>query len=818
MIAALEALAAFGVFASVPIVGAIATRGWMGATPWSARVPAAVAAGLTLWSLPLLATATLGIYRPAILGLLGWAAVACWAVTGGRRRWPSSLRTPRVTLSTFALLGGLAVAFLVYALLPADPLITGRDMAVYAAHGVAIAETGRIDVPYAPGTLAPDGTLPPGWVGLAGVYPTMPTQTVQFGHLYPTWLGQAYAATGFGGLLRLNAFMAVVAAIAVFDVARRRMPRAVAVLAVLVLALNASQVWVARNTLTETMTQLFVWTAFAVVVSSRRRSVPAMLWAGAFIGMASVVRIDSLVMVPLFLVGWFLVVVRTDDAATRRGSLLFLAGAVTLSAGAAWYYAAFTTPYFTDLAPQLRLIAYASAAAGVLYALAFAPLVRVHAGRLLGSTPFLLVAGLVTIFAAAYAYFIRPELEPFARIDAPGHPLDGTRSHVEDAMRNLGDYIGPPTVWLAVAGLVGAAAAAVRRRPTWLPPLVVIGGYSALYFWNQSIFPDHFWAIRRFVPIVVPGFLLLAAWAGARVLARFPARARSIVLAAVVVALAAQTWRAGTPLYFVAERQGSYDVMRQVVEAAPQGRPAIGLFTADGVRAVGTPLALVFGRQLPAVDAWRPEGREEVLARLATASPSEPITVFTNLPEHATALEGETLARGSVSHEVIQSTVDPVPSETRPSSFTLEARAVTGITTLGVPFGGTPTWLVDDAGFHGPEPIEGDVARWTTDAARLSIPVFGGVTGRLAIDIVAAAPAGAQVTLRIDGEVIGLVDVPADGWQGVVELPTAVPAGETIEVTLESETFVPRQDIPGSTDTRELGVLLRSVTLLPADA
>jgi hypothetical protein len=810
-LAALAALAALGVFASVPLVGEAATGHLRSpGVGWVRFLPLVVAAGMTLWSVPMLGSAALGIHSPALLGAVGWVTVAWWIAAGRWRHIPSVRRPDRWT----ALLGvGLLLAFLVYAALPADPLITGRDMGVYAAHGAWIADHGRLDVPYADGALTAADGLPPGWVGYAGVYPTMPTQTVQFGHVYPTWLAQAYAAGGFGLLLRVNAALATIAALAVFGVARRWVPAPIAILATMVLAFNASQVWVARTTLSETMTQLFIWAAFLLLVG-RGRGRSSLAWAGVFIGMASIVRIDSLVMVPLFLGGMAVAGCVGADARARAEGRWFLAVALPMSLLAVALYAVLTRPYFGDLGPELRLIGLASLAAALVYAATLARPVRRVVRHVITSKPFLLVASVVVVIASGYAYFVRPDLEPFARIDAPGHPLDGIRSHVEDAMRNLGAYVGPPTVWLAVGGWTGLMVLAIRRRPAWIPVLVVMGGYSALYFWNQSIFPDHFWAVRRFVPIVIPAALVLAGWAGGQILLRLPPRLRPLLVVLAAILLAAQTWRAGTPLFFVAERQGTYGTLASVVEDTPEGVSLLGVFTANGIKAFGTPLALVFDRHVLAIDAWRAEGRAEVLSRLASATPASPLIVFSNQPQDVAMLEGTTLAEESLSYSTILSTTNPVPSEVRESSFTMLTRAVTGVDTRGVAFGGRPTWIASDEGFHGVEHIEGSPARWTTDLARITVPVLGGPVTGIVLDLVAAGPEGSEIRVLANDVLLGAITVPEEGWQGEFDLPQLVEAGTDIQVAIESSTFVPAEHNAGSTDVRRLGVLLRSIRLL----
>jgi hypothetical protein len=59
-----------------------------------------------------------------------------------------------------------------------------------------------------------------------------------------------------------------------------------------------------------------------------------------------------------------------------------------------------------------------------------------------------------------------------------------------------------------------------------------------LYVWKPSITPDHIWADRRFLPVVLPGLLLCAAWLLDRLWARAVAGPRATAVRVAVVAVA----------------------------------------------------------------------------------------------------------------------------------------------------------------------------------------------------------------------------------------------------------------------------------------
>ncbi|MBW3632363.1 MAG: hypothetical protein KY456_04965 [Chloroflexi bacterium] len=804
----LTQIASTGVFVALPIIGYwVAPAGRLGIAGW-AMAPVTIAAGLAVASVPLLGLVVLGLYRPELIGLGGWLVVALWAFRTRR-----SLRMPRLRPSWTdgVLFIGLLVASGLYLALPADPTITGRDMAVYAALGTFIAEHGRLDVPYPVGVTP--GDLPPGWVGFAGLYDTKPTQTVQFGHLFPAWLAQAFALGGFDALIRLNAVLAPLSALAVHTVARTLLPAPMAAIMTLFLAFNAGQVWVARNTLTEILSQLLIWCAFALLLTPGGSSTFRLAWSGVFISVACFVRIDVLIVLPLLVLGMTLAGATDEERFGVRRYVPFLATAAPGAFMAAAYYAVFSEPYWSSLSVQLRLIGVLTAAAGILYVAVQLPPVRSALGAMVRSLPFLALAVTATASLAIFAYFIRPHLEPFDLLDSPGHRLDGTRSHVEDAMVNLAGYVGPPVVWLGISAWTCLTTIALRRWPAGLPVLLAIGGASALYFWNQSIFPDHFWAIRRFIPIVMPAMVVLGGVGGWFVIRHFPARARVLVVVILVLALVAQAWRAGTPAFFVPERLSTHGTLTSFASDLGTDVPFLGLFSRGGVGPYPLPLYLMFDVPVIALHPVHSAGRAEALRRLRQASPDAPVSVITDFPLDDPFFTSNVIASRRTAFEYMPRTLEPPPAFVAESTLSLTAKSITGVRTVGVRFGASPSWLVEEDGFHEVEASGDRQQRWTDGTAMLRLPIIGGPAMGVRIDLGSGGPNGGGLIVRVAGKDQHVL-VPAGGWTGVVEFDPPLQEGAFVEIVLTSDTFVPATVLPGSSDTRQLGVLIHGIELM----
>ena len=137
----------------------------------------------------------------------------------------------------------------------------------------------------------------------------------------------------------------------------------------------------------------------------------------------------------------------------------------------------------------------------------------------------------VSVFVGGMFYFLRPHLMTMRsgitsggaayvaqvqRIN--GLPIDPTRSYYENATRWLSWYFGWTALAFALAGAIWLAFELVKgRKREWMPVLFTVLGMSAAVLAVPSITPDHPWADRRFVPVVLPGVVLLAAFFAAEV-------------------------------------------------------------------------------------------------------------------------------------------------------------------------------------------------------------------------------------------------------------------------------------------------------------
>jgi len=75
-------------------------------------------------------------------------------------------------------------------------------------------------------------------------------------------------------------------------------------------------------------------------------------------------------------------------------------------------------------------------------------------------------------------------------------------------------YLGGPVIALGAIGAAALSYGCVRGRyPAWALPLMMFSWSIVLFLYRPGITPDQPWASRRLVPMVAPGFILIATWA-----------------------------------------------------------------------------------------------------------------------------------------------------------------------------------------------------------------------------------------------------------------------------------------------------------------
>jgi hypothetical protein len=392
--------------------------------------------------------------------------------------------------------------------------VTDKDPGGYVAHALHIARTGSWDLvdpalatPGLPDPLAAPGARFPGvWVEDVATGVIVP----QFYHLWPSLLAVGADVAGVAGLLMVPPLAGAAAVAAFAALARRLAGPAGAWVAGGLLAVQPLFVWHARYPTTEVFAMAcYVGAALGAVVSiATGRRWPAAT-AGALVAVGFLNRADGVLLL-LVAVGVVAVLIGAGRFDARVG--WFLAGLGALLPLALYQAYGWAGRYTADngvpgLVPVLVLVAGLPLAGLLVWSLLPGLgrwVVRLVTGR---RAQFGLGFALCTVAGVGLLLgFLRPWVFGLDYGDFNGREL---RSYDELIFHRLAWFLTLPA--FALAGL-GLAVVALRRwrAGAWvaLAPWLLIFPVYAMTARNSTRL---MWWSRRYVPVALPGLLLLVA-------------------------------------------------------------------------------------------------------------------------------------------------------------------------------------------------------------------------------------------------------------------------------------------------------------------
>jgi hypothetical protein len=794
--------------------------------------------------------AELGRFSLVTAGIVLAAASACVALVARRRlAWP--FPRPRSAAEVVPALAVLAVALVLQAR-PTEYLVGGRDPGVYVAAMGMIARTGGIaytdpavraippeDValfyrnPDARKRDAPDFT----WARFAGFpleNPRSGRVFPEFFHLFPAFGAYLFQSMGVKGALATPPVFGVLGTLGVFFVLRRLFGAAPALLGALLLATNVVQVWFARYPVSEPMSQYLVFLALVAFLHWDERGDAA--WgalAGAALGLTFLVRIDNVLL--LAPVALYLLVRRAHHDLPWRRAASFLIPLLLLAVHAAVHGALFSRKYLENVIsrPYWSQPAWVWIS-GVLAVGAL--LVLVHrrseaAVRMLethGVTLRNAAAGAL-VLAFAYAYLLRPLLSAWAGADGndeadkqTGALFAGLRAlgfhrlaaHDAQALVRLGWFVTPLALVLALLGLLVVLR---EFRLRHLLPLSAALASAHIYHYKIRIHNDYFFALRRYVPIVLPFVLGLAALALVRLAAR--GRWHRAAAAVLTLVLFGAFLRDTLPLARYRDWNGAVRFVNDV--ARRFGPDDLLVFEQPkSIHLLSAPLWAVHGLAVLELARFQPDPvRLQHFA--ADARKHYRNVYFVHTAHSGSDLCGvflervEPFAFGTFEWERAY-TRKPRGPEFRSFAFTVsrvvppEAIQVPPLPEVDV--GGSDDLQV--SGFYDKEGGAGLTYRWTGPCASVYLP--GAKPGaalavRAAIGKRPAAPP-APVAVSLSGVPLGTFVAGAEWAEYRLTLPDPLPPGPPV-LRLDVPAWRPTHTDPGATDERDLGVMVDRLTI-----
>ena len=710
-----------------------------------ARTALAMVVGVALLTPPLVALAAAGAFRPAWFGALGWIAAA----VGLARRTSAAAPHPRGDLADLVALTAAAVFVVIAAAGRDETLGAGRDQQLYAESAIALAERGTVRATYAPLDEADRALLrnlsrvqaPGSTKGRDGV-----DEPILLPHrlAWPAWLAIAYSIFGIEGVYAANAAVFALGGLLFFLLVRCVAHPAIAVAASILLFALPSSLWISGISLSEPLAMSLLLGVPLLAASGAKRSG---LLVAAILLAATLARIDAAIAVPATMAAALLACVaaptRVNIAATRRFALTQLLALAVALVG----YWAFFPGYLPDKLQYLAAIAGACVALALIAVFltpAMAGLVR----RIIDARAARLTAIVVLVLLFAYAVAIRPTLPPFSII-RQSSGLDGTRDFREESVLNLATYLSWPLLLAGLGGICYSIWNGWASRSGLLRPLLLTLGIgpAVLYLWFPLVSPDHPWAFRRFVPIIVPYALLFAA-VFVHMLGRRLGRAGPAVSAIVLVLPYAQLVARDPPAHLLLREN---DGMTSQIAAIAKQLPEALIVSVGADENVAAALFLAYGKAVASIDG---NSDVEQLTKWieAKAELGRPAWLLHGAELSRTGLRVSQRNEWWLTRQFLVPTTRPPAIAVAKQDLQLILSRVDGLDPAFATrmFGGEQVWGTREGGFFGAEVAPFGTFRYIDVSAWIEAPaeVLRDAVA-LKLDLFCSAPEGARCRLRV---------------------------------------------------------------------
>ena len=818
--------------------------------------------GITAVTWPAFFLAEIGQFSlPVLFGIvvLGSLLIGGWGLRHNGRSHLNPFQHTSFTLSDLLPFLLLIIPFLLSPE-PFQYINGGRDHGVYVNTGIHIARTGSIlfddpelaalppasrDVLTNP-LVAPFHSLVPGsWsegqrlVGLTIRDAEAGTVTPHAFHLYPVWIAIFQAAGGVEMALWTTAVFNWFGLLAIFVTASRLLGKPTASLALLLLIFNVSQVWFTHYPTAEIMVRFFFWGGlYALVLMLSYGDKYTAVLAGLSFGYLHLAKLDTFFL-PLILLAIFGTIWLRQQ--WQKPHTAFALTYLLLIIHTAIHALFIATIYFFDQLIRVILPAFLAQPMAATIGEATYPFEILQ--RLIGRfglplLAILLITSLLIWLTHRNRSQLTSRLSGLRHLVQPSQILLATAVGLLILYANLlyrfwrisplnptitafvmlSWYLSPVAVLLGTVGLMQFVVGSKRpsHHAAWI---LLLSNILFLLLIGSATYPDQFWAIRRFVPIVLPSFILFTAYA---IWQLMPSLRQDWVKGLLPVGLAfillILFWQNTRPTLGVVDYDGFITQTQQLDGTFPT--EAVLLFTtSDATNRVALPLWTLFDRTLFTIE---PEALTD--EALATAvhqwqSQNRPVYFLESRqepPTFADDLIATYVRTEHLSMPLMEGNLEGIPYRNGRFlaifdvyEFTSEPiTAPQTVDTLAV------AWGTDEAllsGLYTPQKLYGLTPyRWTSGQVDLHFPLIDRPS-QLLLHMANGRPPTvppAEVTVYVGDTHLDTITVTGSGNIYTIPIPNNVQfTGETADFRLQIPPWVPAQT-GHSADQRELGVYL----------
>lgn len=415
--------------------------------------------------------------------------------------------------------GKIVIVFLIvmgilYLGFPTKYMFGGIDPGLYLINGVHIAETGSMQ--YKSDEFVNqnyeelEGFLQPGYpalfspITINGMNGEPGEISPQFMPMFPAALAVGYDLAGIDGLVRVNGIIAIISILFLYYLVKKMFSYKTAVISTLLIILNPAQIWTARITESEILSQLlFLIFVYMLWNQWDKRGNRWFGFSGMLLGIGVLNRIDTYIYgFGLFAATAMCICWKKER---QRGMLMCSAGYGITGAAAFlygwWYHKAYFISHFEN---RSLVIALSVNAMGIILILSAVLLRRKISKynlikKIAQNKNIGIMISIFLVVMFLYAYFIRPLLAV----------------ETDFKLRAMREFCWYTTFLMIPASIYGLFK--LMRKPEgefWKYVVFLAIGLSSTfaYIINPSISPFQIWASRRWITVNIPLIIILGCY------------------------------------------------------------------------------------------------------------------------------------------------------------------------------------------------------------------------------------------------------------------------------------------------------------------
>lgn len=358
-------------------------------------------------------------------------------------------------------------------------------------------------------------------------------------HVVPAFLGSGARLLGDASIFYLAPIFGGTALLAVFAFARLLVKPRWALLAVVAFGCTLPLIYFSRDVYTEPLSATYIFGGLAVLWLAYKQK-QRWLWlvAGLAGGAAVLTRTDAYLAVAALVgaVGTIQVIEYiSSNKKPLKDSLFFYVG-IAASTLLGWLdLTRLSSGYYRDLRDEVMMELLLTFAVIVGLIIAGAICWRFSLVKWLDAVTkkwrvllVVVLLSLLVIGIASRPFWMvgrshRINITTEGLQGLAGLPIDGTRTYAEQSATWVTWYIGPLMALLGGAGFVVMGMRIFQRKNLkYLPFFAVFAVTSLLFLLRPKIALDQIWAARRYLPVTIPGLILLGVFCAEYIYGKLP--------------------------------------------------------------------------------------------------------------------------------------------------------------------------------------------------------------------------------------------------------------------------------------------------------